>query len=238
MSISSSLPHRAPSRRKSGRSHLGMSLAAAVIAVPAAGLVIYLLWPTWGAYRASPPTSFPISVGGTVFNVPGAAIRMTSQRYSGPQERIDLSFAYPSLQPPGAPRHVTAETIGNRDQPVDRIFVTIAAHHDAMPPDVRVRTIYPRYLDERPAETADGLGVQAFRSGSPYENEDLMTAPTPAFTARCSRGGETPGTCLSERRVGDADFTFRFPRKWLTRWPDIAAAMDRLTAQLRNSRGE
>jgi hypothetical protein len=234
MSLSSSLPHRASAQRKSG--HLGISVSAGVIAAAAAMLVIYLLWPTWRPSRAGDPASFPISIGGTVFNVPAAAIRMKSQRYSGPQERIDLNFEYPSLQPPGPPSRVTAEMIGNRDQPIGRIFMSIAAHHDAMPPEVRVRTIYPRYLDERPAETRDGLSVQAFRSGTPYENEDLMTAAAPAFTARCSRDGETPGTCLSERRVGNADLTFRFSRKWLTRWSDVAIAMDHLTDRLHRSR--
>ena len=56
------------------------------------------------------------------------------------------------------------------------------------------------------------------------------------MTARCTRDGETPGMCLSERRVGDADLTFRFPRKWLERWRDVTSAMDRLTVQLHGAR--
>lgn len=242
MSISPSLPHRASPRRTPRRGHLGMSLAAGIFAILATALVIYLLWPTWRPSKAGDPTTFPISIGATVFNVPSAAIRMKSQRYSGPQERIDLSFEYPSLQPPGPPRHITAETVTVDAEPNDRIFLSIAAHHEAMPPDVRVQTIYPRYLDETPAQMRDGLSVQAFRADSPYENEDLMTTASPAFTARCSRDGETLGICLSERRIGDADLTFRFPRKWLARWQDVAVAMDRLTdrlvARLNSSQGK
>jgi hypothetical protein len=39
--------------------------------------------------------------------------------------------------------------------------------------------------------------------------------------------------CLSERRIGGADLTFRFPRQWLAQWRDVAGAMERLTQQLR-----
>lgn len=42
--------------------------------------------------------------------------------------------------------------------------------------------------------------------------------------------------CLSERRVGDADLTFRFPRKWLDRWRDVATATDRLIMKLHGPR--
>ena len=84
---------------------LGGAVAAGAIA-----LVAYLLWPTWGADASSAPARLPVSVGATLFNVPTAAIRMKIQRHSGPQERIDLSFAYPSLEPPEAPKHVSADT--------------------------------------------------------------------------------------------------------------------------------
>jgi len=43
--------------------------------------------------------------------------------------------------------------------------------------------------------------------------------------------------CLSERRIDDADLTFRFPRSWLKQWRDLANAMDRLVIQLHGSRG-
>ena len=47
---------------------------------------------------ASAPARLPVSVGATLFNVPTAAIRMKIQRHSGPQERVDLSFVFPSLE--------------------------------------------------------------------------------------------------------------------------------------------
>jgi hypothetical protein len=161
---------------------------------------------------------------------------MKVQRHSGPQERVDLSFVYPSLEAPAAPKHYSADTVEDKVQPIDRIFVSIAAHHDSMAPDVRIRTIYPRYLDAA-ATTDDELTKRGFRDGSPYAGEDLFSATEPALTARCTRDTSTPGMCLSERRIDGADLTFRFPRSWLVQWRDIANAMERLTAQMHSARG-
>jgi hypothetical protein len=194
----------------------------------------------------------PVSIGGTLFNVPTEAIRMKIQRHSGEQERIDLNFSFPSLAVPEAPKHLSAESADDAIQLIDRIFLSIAAHHDEQAPDMRVRTIYPRYLDQTSSPSAsspstsspstsspntstlaqDGLTVRAFRAGTPYGGEDLISAATPSLTARCSRDAATPGMCLSERRIGGADLTFRFPRNWLAQWRDVAEAMDRLTLQL------
>ena len=104
-------------------------------------------------------------------------------------------------------------------------------------PETRVRTVYPRYLEQASSSGADGLTVRAFRDGSPYSNEDLFSASAPALDARCTRDAATPGMCLSERRLEGADLIFRFPRSWLAHWHDVADAMDRLTAQLHGPRG-
>jgi hypothetical protein len=139
----------------------------------------------------------PVSDGATLFNVPTAAIRRKIQRHSGPQERVDLNFIFPSLEPPDAPKHVSADTIEEKVQPIDRIFLSISAHHDTLAPDARVRTIYPRYLEQASTLVEDGLTMRTFRNGSPYANEDLFSATTPSLNARCSRDGQTPGMCLS-----------------------------------------
>lgn len=211
---------------------LGTAIAAGAIA-----MIAYLLWPTWGRGASSNPARLPVSIGATVFNVPTAAIRVKIQRHSGPQERVDLSFTFPSLEAPEAPKHVSADTVEEKPQPIDRIFLSISAHRDALAPETRMRTIYPRYLE--PASTAvdEGLTMRAFRDGSPYSSEDLFFASTPSLNTRCTRDAATPGMCLSERRIDGADLTFRFPRSWLAQWRDVANAMDRLTAQLRGVKG-
>ncbi|HVX77125.1 MAG TPA: hypothetical protein VHB49_13415 [Bradyrhizobium sp.] len=208
-------------------------VAAGAIATSAIALVAYLLWPTWGAEASNGPDRLPVSIGGTLFNVPVKAIRMKIQRHSGPQERIDLSFAYPSLDVPEPPKRVDAKTVELQAmQPIDRIFLSIAASREAPAPDELVNTIYPRYLDQAAPVTQDGLTMRAFRDGTPYSGEDLFVAETPRLSASCTRDAATPGMCLSERRIDGADLTFRFPRSWLAQWREVAKAMDRLTVQL------
>ena len=236
MTLLSTAQHIARDTRKDPRSHMILITVAATVTAGAIGLVAYLLWPTWGNGAGNAPSRLPVSVGGTLFNVPTSAVRRKIQRHSGPQERVDLSFTFPSLEAPEMPRHVSADTVEEKVQPIDRIFLSISAHHDTLAPDTRVRTIYPRYL-EQASTVDDGLTMRAFRDGSPYANEDLFAATTPGLNARCTRDGVTPGMCLSERRVDGADLTFRFPRSWLSQWRDVANAMDRLTAQLRGPKG-
>jgi hypothetical protein len=237
MTLFSTAQHLARDTRRNPRGHLIPIVLAGVIAAGAIALVAYLLWPTWTPDAASDPGRLPVSVGGSIFNVPPAAVRMKIQRHSGPQERVDLSFLFPSLEAPDGTKHASADIMEDAIQPIDRIFLSIAAHHDALAPETRVRTIYPRYLEQTAPPAQDGLTVRAFREGSPYSGEDLYLGDAPALSARCTRDAKTPGMCLSERRVDGADLTFRFPRSWLTHWSDVAEAMDRLTAQLRGPRG-
>jgi hypothetical protein len=215
---------------------LPVALAVAVT-LGAVTLVAYLLWPTWATVGSDGPERLPVSVGGTLFNVPVSAIRMKIQRHSGPQERVDLNFSYPSLQPPEAQKHVGADdVVEEMTQPIDRIFLSISAHHDSLAPEARVRSIYPRYLEPASTPGPDGLAMRAFRAETPYGGEDLYLANTPALTARCTRDASTPGMCLSERRIDGADLMFRFPRNWLAQWQDVAGAMDRLALQLHGTR--
>lgn len=237
MTLLSTAQHIARDTRKDPRSHMTPIMVAGLIASGAIALVAYLLWPTWGSDGANAPARLPVSVGGTLFNVPTPAIRWKIQRHSGPQERVDLSFTFPLLEAPDAPKHVSADTVEEKVQPIDRIFLSISAHRDTLAPDARLRTIYPRYLEQASTDVDDGLTMRAFRDGSPYANEDLFTAGAPGLSARCTRDATTPGMCLSERRVDGADLTFRFPRSWLVQWRDVANAMDRLTVQLHGPKG-
>jgi hypothetical protein len=233
MTLLSTAQNIARDTRRDPRSHLLPIVTAAIVAASAIGTVAYLLWPTWEVDFASGPSRLPVSIGNTLFNLPTAAIRMNIQRHSGPQERVDLSFSYPSLEPPEAPKRVSSANLDEAMQPTGRIFLSIAAHNDSLAPDMRTRTIYPRYLEQTSTLGENGLSMRAFREGSPYSNEDLFFSDVPNITARCTRDGAIPGMCLSERRVDGADLTFRFPRGWLAQWHEVADAMDRLTRQVR-----
>lgn len=237
MALYSSTSPRPTRAQHARRGHLVPLLVMGAIGACAVGIVAYLLWPTWGIEKADDPSRLPIIIGDTLFNVPTKAIRVKLQKRTGPQERVDLNFVYPSLQPPEAPRHVTVETVEENLPDIDRIFLSIAAHHGALSPDERVRTIYPRYFDQNSGSQTDGLSTRPFRDNTPYANEDLIYASSPAIIARCSRDAKTPGMCLAERRIDGADLTFRFPRDWLSKWRDVAGAMDQIISRMRNPHG-
>ena len=201
------------------------------LVVTALGFVGYAMWPIWPEVVASADApSLPITVAGTLFNVPPQAIRMAAQRRSGAQERVDLVYLWPSLAPPDA--NGRAPTLAERD----RLFVTIAAATSLSPVE-RLKGIYPRYTATEPAPGPAGLAVFAFRDGSPYQGEDVVfDAEAPEkFLARCARTVNllTPGTCMAERRIGNADITARFPRDWLQSWREVEAGLDKLIGQLR-----
>ena len=236
MTLLATTQNLARSTRNDLRGHWIPILLAGSIAASAIGLVAYLLWPTWEIDVAAGPARLPVSIGATLFNVPTASIRMKIQHRSGPQERIDLSFMFPSLEPPEPPKRVSAASVDEAMQPIDRIFLSIAAHRDSLAPDMRARTIFPRYLEQTSTAGEDGLAMRAFRDNSPYAGEDFFSGSAPNLTARCTREGSTPGMCLSERRVEGADLTFRFPRTWLAQWRQVADAMNRLTEQLHGSK--
>lgn len=237
MALYSSTPHSRNGSRTPRRVQLAPFLVMGAVGAAAVTVVAYLLWPTWQSEKVGDPDRLPISVGNTLFNVPTKAIRVKVQKRTGPQERVDIDLMYPSLTPPEAPRHVSAETVEENLPDIDRIFLSIAAHHDALSPDERTRTIYPRYFDPNAGRNDDGLSTRPFRDNSPYANEDLVYAASPAIIARCTRDAKTPGMCLSERRIDGADLTFRFPRAWLAQWRDVTNAMDQIVKRMRTPRG-
>ena len=122
--------------RRRSRGVFTLPFACLVLLVAAAAVFVSdVLWPTW----PSRPTSLdapaiPITVAGVLFDVPPAAIREAVQRHAGQQERVDLAFEWPSLEPPrpdDKPAANTALTAENAaaaaaETENERLFVTIA----------------------------------------------------------------------------------------------------------------
>jgi hypothetical protein len=223
-------------RRRHGGSGLPARLVAVALGLAVAGLagapIAYMVWPASAPIAPDAP-SLPITIGGMAFNIPPASIRFKVQRRPGAQVRVDLSFVWPSLTPPDTsikPLPTDAPTV------TDRLFVTISASDSTLSPAERLKVIYPRYADAAPIVGTDGLSLQGFRDGSPYQGEDLIQdASSPErFMLRCTRQiAATPAMCLHERRIGGADVMVRFPRSWLEDWRNVADGIDRLITGFR-----
>jgi len=227
-------PLRRPNKRRAGPNPLAAPVLffAAVCAI-AVLYVAYVLWPRWpDAPVVADAPSLPIVIAGVAFNIEPAAIRQSVQRRPGTQDRVDLAYLWPSLTPPDPARKAT---IGAPIDPNERLFVTIQAGDGTLALLERVQSIYPRYLVAAPVVGPAGLTLRGFRDDTPYKGEDLVfdSAAPEHFLARCARRGViNSGSCLMERRVGDADITIRFPRDWLGDWQKIANGIDSLMARL------
>jgi hypothetical protein len=217
-------------------------VAAATVAVVGT-LLAYLLWPTWPTSQAAlDAPAIPVIVAGVLFNVPPAAVRPKMQRQPGAHERMDLVFLWPSLTPPSPDSLADIKLPAAEDGEAppaphanDRLFVTVTSLGAVLPPLVRLRTIYPRYIETQATAGPDGLAIVAFRAGTPYAGEDLVYfADVPEqFFALCSRAARSlPGTCIQERSLDGAVIALRFSREWLEDWRNTAAGFDRLVAQL------
>ncbi|HWV51857.1 hypothetical protein [Pseudorhodoplanes sp.] len=226
-------------RRHQPRGTLWLPIAIFMAGVIVAGSwVTYILWPRWpAADMAVDAPTLPITVNGVNFNIPPAAIRNKVQRKPGTQERIDLVFLWPSLTPPDP--SVKAGPAASA-QAIDRVFVTVAAFGNTLPPIERFNTIYPRYLESSISSTPDGLTLRPFRDDSPYKGEDIIFSDrNPGrFMVRCTRDGNSGaaiGMCLFERRVDQTDITVRFPRVWLSDWPSVSEGLEKLIRQIRSA---
>ncbi|RAI43344.1 hypothetical protein [Rhodoplanes roseus] len=224
----------APRRRGSRRAAWALA-GFVLLGAVAAGAGLWSLWSRWPAtpaVAAPDAPHVPIVVAGETFTVAPGAIRQAVQRRPGPQERVDAVYAWPELVPPRQP-----EPGASAPPPGDRVYVTIAPAAGALEPAERLRVIWLRYARETLSPSPAGLALVEFRDGTPYQGEDLAweeNAPE-KFLARCERPAPTrpPATCLSEKIVGGAVVTMRFPRDWLSDWRAVAAGFDRLLAMVR-----
>lgn len=224
---------RRPRRNKHGFLALPMLMFIGGI-ILAVATVAWLLWPRWPAPNVPVDApSIPVTIQGLTFNIPPGAIRVKSKRKPGAQDRIDLAFKWPGLTPPEERPVPVASSSG-----IDRIFLTIAASDNTLPPIERFKTIYPRYLDHSLRATDGGLTVRPFRDGTPYQGEEILyqNDNPERFLVRCTRDSANAiGMCLYQRRIGETDITARFPREWLSDWPSVFSGIERLLASFRIS---
>ena len=235
--------HGTARRRKRGVFTWPFALTVLLVA-GATTFISYALWPTWPSDPIAPGApALPITVTGVLFEIPPAAIREIVQRHPGEHERVDLVFTWPSLAPPQADNTSDRKPPLSADNAIaaaselegERLFVTIEGLNGVLPPLERLRTIYPRYVEAQASPGLDGLATLPFRSGTPYDGEDLIYAASnpEQFFARCTRRDRAvPDTCIYERALDTAEIAMRFPRDWLADWRNVATGLDRLAGQL------
>jgi hypothetical protein len=205
------------------------AMTGALIALAALALiyVVYALWPRWPEAPAEPNApALPIIVGEVLFRIPPAAIRQKVQRHAGTQERIDLAFLWPTLEPSAPTRNAA-----NAGSAAPRLFINVVAAPTAMTPAERLKQIYPRYVERNLWVGPQGLTAVAFRADTPYRGEELFydAAAPDRFIVRCTRKvGPTQGSCLYERFLGAASITVRFSRDWLDDWRKVLAGIDEI----------
>lgn len=236
--------HRARARRRKHGVFTWPFGLTVLLAASATTFISYALWPTWpGDPIALDAPALPITVSGVLFEIPPAAVRESVQRRPGEHERVDLAFTWPSLTPPQADNPSDRKHPLSADNAIaaaaeaekELLFVTIEGFNGVLPPLERLRTIYPRYVEAQASTGPDGLATLSFRSGTPYDGEDLIySASSPEqFFARCTRQNRAvPGTCIYERALDTVEIAMRFPRDWLVDWRNVAAGLDRLAGQL------
>lgn len=219
-------------KRRGNALRLFLSALAACAVCGALVYVVYTLWPRWPANVSTEAPSLPITVAGTLFNVPPASIRVAMQRRPGPQERLDLYFSWPDLT---APKAMTPQEDNARLAMTDRVFVTIRPADNTLSPIDRLRNVFPRHLEDATFSDPSGLIGRKFKDGGPYQGEDLLSdlATSERFFVRCTRAGAIHARCVLDRRIENTDVSIRFPREWLGEWREALANMERLLVFIR-----
>ena len=192
-----------------------------VLIVGAAAFVALVLWPRWpGAAVAPDAPALPITVGGVLFNVPPAAIRVPMQRHSGAQERLDLAFLWPSLAPPDPAAKPAPTESRAADRPAVHHHRAAVGRARAERPRAHDLSALSRRHAVRRAGRAEGDLVQgrhALSGRGPVLRSGRAAGLRGALLAARARPARPACACY-ERRIEGADVTVRFPSDWLTGW--------------------
>jgi hypothetical protein len=205
-----------------------------------AGLLLALLL---RQSSASPTETARFAVGANILDVPVAWLRPGAPRSGGRVGRLDLALPWPDNGGSGdaAGQSSRAPSLG-----LDRaVLVSIVPSDGAIAPPDRPATLYSRFVTADVDSHAGGLIVRHFRSGSPYDGEDLYLSPPDgrSFSARCpsreptSTARDTGGReinwregCVAELRIGNLDTQLRFSAPRLASWERLADGVRRAVA--------
>lgn len=206
-------------------------LAVFLVVAAAAGLLarrIYL-------DRTPPSGQSDFFIGGQKLVLPRAMVRDVDLRGGGALNRIDIALLWPELR--GAAAATKAET----ERGLVFIGIEDAAPRAATPGDIdptdRPVELYARFLAHEAWSNPGGLVMRRFRTGTPYEGEELYlsTPDERVFSARCPtvRSGGSDGMCLWQTRIAGLELQIRFSPRLLVEWQTLATGIRGLVPRLK-----
>jgi hypothetical protein len=167
------------------------------------------------------PFTATFQIGQKAITVPGEWLRETMPTKGGVVVSLDLLVSFDEF------------VLGQAAMPQSsKIFISVSSADQSLDPAERVRLLYARFLTHEVKSTENGLIRRAFKTGTAFENEELVFAAPDgkAFAARCmaaQASGFLRDTCLSEMRVNGLDVQFRFDPKLLNDWEALTRAIQR-----------
>ncbi|RVU21690.1 hypothetical protein [Methylobacterium oryzihabitans] len=205
-----------PRGAASGRVAIDRRAGVAAAALFAGSLALTGLATAWMVRPPAPAQTRTVStLSGAPLTLPAAWFVRPGAAAGATPDRLDLAIPWSALSASGGD---------------DRLHVTATRAPDTAAPLGPARR-YARFLTAEVRATPDGLMQRRFRTGSPFEGEDLYLAQPDGnrFAARCATALPDPqGACLSEVRVGDLALRVRFAEARLPFWNEALAGLERI----------
>jgi hypothetical protein len=203
----------------------GLAIAGCVI------FAFFLLWPQ----KPAPSGSIQRYVGANLVTMPVDYL----QRNQTPVQanRLDLAISWPDFGP--AKRLVLSAD--GRIEPATgetTLLVTLRGTDATIAPAERVIDVYSRFLEGDIWSNPGGLVMRRFRTGTPYEGEDLFYSMPDGrdFAARCPsslrNGALGNERCLWISRQDGFDIETSFDAALLTQWAEMREKMARAVSGL------
>jgi hypothetical protein len=205
----------------------------------AALLLLIILFLTW-YLRPGPRSGAPsgdtapvaLTVGGLSLSVPANHIETPAARAGGTRDTVTLFALYPSMR---GYTQADAALFANNRPDSNIIHLLLRADPNSLEPLERLARIYrPHLTMAEGAPGPFGLLQYAFRPDSPYAGEDLYVAPAAPgpllfLCQRVQPGLPSPNCIASASPLAEnLSFSWRFKRAHLSRWRDMAPAVDGL----------
>lgn len=203
----------------------GLAVAGCVIAT------LFVLWPQ----KPMPSGFIQRYVGANLVTIATDYL----QRSQSPAQanRLDLAISWPDFGPAkriayGKDGRIEPET-GEAT-----LLVTLRGADTTIAPAERVIDVYSRFLEGDVWSNPGGLVMRRFRTGTPYEGEDLFYSVPDGrdFAARCPsslrNGAIGNERCLWISRQDGFDVETSFDASLLAQWAELREKMARAVAGL------